>query len=256
VVALVIGETTFEGAFDSETAVRLLTENAAAFPALLSLFVADLIRKESDVAYITHRDLMPIFASFPELEAFHVRGSGYTWEGTMPFRPFVHAALRTLVFESGGLSPSIIRAVGECELPALEHLEFYFGDENYDGGATVEDIAWLLGGEKFPNLRHLGLRDAPNQDEIAAAAAHAPIVARLESLDLSLGTLGDEGAAALLAGQPLTHLKKLDLHHHYMSEEMTHRLLETLPGVEVNVEGRSEPHIWNGEAHRYIAISE
>jgi hypothetical protein len=262
VVALLTGITGVMGLYEAEPVVRLLTEHAAAFPALRSLFLGDVVREESDVAYIKHGDLMPIFSAFPALESFHVRGSGYTTFGESPFRPFAHAALRTLVFESGGLSPSIIRAVGECDFPALEHLEFYFGDENYDGGATVEDIGWLLGGDKFPNLRHLGLRDAPNQDEIAAAVAHAPIVARLESLDLSLGTLGDEGAAALLAGQPLTHLKKLDLHHHFMSEEMTHRLREALPGVEVNVEEKLEPEVWddedggNGEPHRYIAISE
>lgn len=33
----------------------------------------------------------------------------------------------------------------------------------------------------------------------------ADLDAMLETLDLSLGTLGDEGAASLLAGQPLTH---------------------------------------------------
>ncbi|GAA4600549.1 hypothetical protein GCM10023195_00170 [Actinoallomurus liliacearum] len=37
--------------------------------------------------------------------------------------------------------------------------------------------------------------------------ASAPVVARLEVLDLSMGTLSDDGATALLSGQPLTHLK-------------------------------------------------
>jgi hypothetical protein len=256
VAALLTGITSYEDEYDGETPVRLLAEHAAAFPALRALFLADVVREESDVAYIQHEDLMPVFEAFPALEEFHVRGSGYSWERKTPFRPFAHSALRTLVFESGGLSPTVIRAVGECDLPALEHLEFYFGDQNYDGGAAVADIEWLLAGEKFPKLRHLGLRDAPNQDEIAAAVAHAPIVARLASLDLSLGTLGDEGAAALLAGQPLTHLARLDLHHHFLSDEMALRLVQALPGVEVNVEGKAEPTFWNGESHRYIAISE
>jgi hypothetical protein len=258
VVALVIGNTAFEDQFDGATAIELLTANAAAFPALRALFLADVLREESDVAYVEHADLMPIFAAFQALEEFRVRGNlGYPG-GNEParFGPLVHPALRTLVFESGGLSVEVIRAVGESELPALEHLEFYFGDPEYGGGAGPEDIAWLLSGEKFPRLRRLGLRDAPNQGEIAGALAHAPVVARLEELDLSLGTLGDEGAAALLAGQPLTHLKRLDLHHHFMSAAMTERLATALPGVELDVSGEAEPEVWDGAAHRYIAVSE
>ena len=259
VVALVIGNTSFDGAFDGAAAIDLLTGNAAAFQALRALFLADVVREDSDVAYVEHEDLMPIFAAFPALEEFRVRGNlGYPDGDNAPaqFRPLVHLALRTLVFESGGLSPEVIRAVGESDLPELEQLDFYFGDPEYGGGAGPEDIAWLLSGEKFPRLRRLGLRDAPNQDEIAGALAHAPLVARLEELDLSLGTLGDEGAVALLAGQPLTHLKRLDLHHHFMSAEMTERLAAALPGVDLDVSEAAEPEVWDGVAHRYIAVSE
>ena len=256
--ALIIGMTAYEDQFDSETAVQLLAEHAAAFPKLRAIFIGDVVREDSDVAYIEHTDLMPVLESYPLLEGFHVRGSGYDLHGgrSAAVRPFKHEALRVLVFESGGLSAEIIRAIGESEIPELEHLELYFGDENYGGGAGIEDIEWLLSGEKFPKLRHLGLCDAPNQDEIAAALAHAPIMARLDELDLSLGTLGDEGAAALLAGQPLTHLKSLDLYHHYLSDEMMQRLREALPGVELDLAAQRETEVWNDESHRYIAISE
>ncbi len=259
VAALVIGNTAFEDVFDGATAIELLTANAAAFPALRALFLADVLREESDVAYIAHGDLMPIFAAFPALEEFRVRGNlGYPGGRyrSARFRALAHPALRTLVFESGGLAPEVIRAVGESDLPELAQLEFYFGDPEYGGGAGPADIAWLLSGQKFPKLRRLGLRDAPNQDEIAGALAHAPVVARLEELDLSLGALGDEGAAALLAGQPLTHLKRLDLHHHFMSAEMAERLAAALPGVDLDVSEQAEPWERNGVARRYIAVSE
>jgi hypothetical protein len=256
VAALVIGMTGFDCEFDGAIAVERLTEHAAAFPALRALFFADVLREESDVAYIEHKDLMPLFAAFPRLEEFRVRGGYHFRPGAEPFRPFAHPALRTLVFESGGLPPEVFRAVGESDLPQLEHLEFYFGYPDYGGGAGVEDIAWLLSGEKFPRLRHLGLRDAPNQDEIAGAVAHAPVVARLEVLDLSLGELGDEGAAALLAGQPLTHLKRLDLHHHFLSDAMAERLASALPGVDLDVSEPAELQFWGGAEHRYIAIGE
>jgi hypothetical protein len=255
VPALVLGMTSSHP-YRGEGVVDLLTRHAAAFPALRALFVGDVVSGESDVAYLEQPDLMPIFAAFPALEEFRVRGNLELGAGLTSFRALTHGALRTLVFESGGLAPAVVRAVGECELPALEHLEFYLGDAGCGGGTSVADLEWLLSGERFPRLRRLGLRDAPNQDEIAAALAHAPVVARLETLDLSLGTLGDEGAVALLAGQPLTHLAKLDLHHHFVSKDMRRRLHEALRGVELDLSGSTEPAYWRGEEHRYIAISE
>ena len=255
--ALIIGMTTYMEQFDSDLAVRLLVEHAADFPNLRAIFLAEVVTTDAEVSWLNHLDLMPVLESYPLLEQFQVRGGEDDWNPDLhAVRPFKHEALRTLVFESGGLSPATVRAIGESELPAIEHLEFYLGDEAYGGGTTVEELAWLLDGERFPALRHLGLRDAPNADEIAAALAHAPVVPRLTTLDLSLGALGDEGAAALLAGQPLSHLRKLDLHHHFLSEEMTHRLRDTLPGVDLDLGARQEPESWGDEQGRYIAVSE
>jgi hypothetical protein len=56
------------------------------------------------------------------------------------------------------------------------------------------------------------------------------VVPQLRSLDLSFGTLSDAGAGALLAGQPLTHLEMLDLHHHFVSEPVQSQLRAALPG--------------------------
>jgi hypothetical protein len=256
--ALVIGMTAYMEQFDSELAVGLLVEHAAALPNLRALFLGDVVVTDAEVSWINHIDLMPILASYPRLEQLHVRGGEDDWNPEQrAVRPFKHEALRTLVFESGGLPPGTVRAVGESVIPELEHLEFYLGDEEYGGGTTVEDLAsWLFDGETFPKLRHLGLRDAPNADEIAAALAHAPVVARLETLDLSLGAFGDEGAAALLAGQPLRHLSRLDLHHHFLTDEMAHRLREELPGIDLDLREQQQPESWGDEQGRYIAVSE
>jgi hypothetical protein len=90
---------------------------------------------------------------------------------------------------------------------------------------------------------------------VAAALAAAPIVARLEVLDLSMGMLTDAGATALLTGQPLTHLRKLDLHHHFLSEPVMQRLRDELTeaGVEVDLSEAGDPE---DEDERYIAVSE
>ena len=84
--------------------------------------------------------------------------------------------------------------------------------------------------------------------------------ARLEVLDLSMGTLGDDGAAALLGGQPLTHLRKLDLHHNYLSEPLLRRLRETLGSAGVELDLDRDDADWDedddGTVHRYVAVGE
>jgi hypothetical protein len=73
-------------------------------------------------------------------------------------------------------------------------------------------------------------------------------------LDLSLGTLSDAGAAALLSNPAIARLKKLDLHHHYCAPKMVAKL-KALP-IEVDVSDPQEPDVWDGEEHRFVAVGE
>ena len=61
-------------------------------------------------------------------------------------------------------------------------------------------------------------------DAIAAAVATAPILDRIETLDMSLGALGDEGAEALLASARVEKLKRLDLHHNFITTPVSAKL--------------------------------
>lgn len=260
--ALMLGAYSVRGSgHEVDSFQEALRAAADRFPQLEALFIADLPSELSDISWIRQRDPGHLLAVFPHLKVLGMRGAtGLTVE------PFAHESLEQLVIQSGGLPPQVVRAIGRSALPALTSLELYLGDPEYDGGATAEDLAPILDGTAFPGLRHLGLRDADNSDAVAAALAHAPVVARLESLDLSLGTLGDEGAAALLAGQPLTHLKKLDLHHHYMSDAMIERLWQALPEVEVDVSEQNldlgdedesfEEFVERFSPHRFVAVAE
>ena len=79
-------------------------------------------------------------------------------------------------------------AIGESDLPALAHLELWLGTDNYGGDVTVEDLsADPVRRARCPRLTYLGLRDAEIADQVADALAGAPVVARLSTLDLSLG---------------------------------------------------------------------
>jgi hypothetical protein len=227
--------------------VKVLVEAADRLPALRALFLGDIISEQSEISWINQSDITPLFETFPGLEHLEVRGG----QG-LALSPVTAPVLKTLRFETGGLPSGVVRAVGASDLPVLEHLDLWLGSDNYGGDATVADLEGILGGARLPSLRHLGLEDSEIQDEIAAAVAGAPVVARLKTLSLAMGTLSDQGAEALLSGQPLTHLDKLDLHHHYLSEPMMERIRAALPDVLVDLEDRQEPD----DDWRYIEVSE
>ncbi|MEU9834070.1 STM4015 family protein [Streptosporangium sp. NPDC048047] len=245
--ALIVGG--WEDAYekDSSGVVDLLVKNAGRLPALRSLFLGAMPSEECEISWIQQSDVTPLLEAFPLLERLEVRG------GTeLMLSPVRHAGLRVLRFETGGLPAQVVRGVAASDLPALEYLELWLGVQEYGGDATVADLAPILSGERLPALRHLGLQDSEIQDEIAAAVASAPVVARLTSLALSMGALTDAGAEALLSGQPLTHLERLDLHHHYLSEEMIERVRAAFAGVEVDLSEREDPD----DDWRYVAVAE
>jgi hypothetical protein len=211
--------------------------------------------EECEISWINQTDVTPLLTGVPDLEEFGVRGGS-----GLEFPALSHGSLRKLVIEAGGLPAEVVRGVGGSDLPALEHLDLWLGTPEYGGDTEAADLEPILSGARLPHLRHLALRNAEIQDAVAAAVASAPVVARLEALDLSMGVLTDEGAAALLGGQPLTHLKKLDLHHHYLTQPLVDRIRQTLEpaGVEVDLDrgDADEDTEDDGTVWRYVAVGE
>lgn len=253
--ALIVGA--WQDAYDSgsSSVVEALAGAKEHFPALRALFVGDMVMEECEISWINQSDVTPLLAAFPRLEEFGVRG------GTgLEFSGLSHPSLRRLTMETGGLPAAVVRGVSASDLPALEHLDLWLGTPDYGGDSGVSDLEGILSGARLPRLRELALRNSEMQDAVAAAVAAAPVVARLEILDLSMGVLTDEGAAALLAGQPLTHLKKLDLHHHYLSEPLQERVRRTLEtaGVEVDLDrsDADEDEGDDGTVWRYVSVGE
>ena len=177
---------------------------------------------------------------------------------SLRLRPFRSETLKVLRFESGGLPGEVVRAVAASEPPALEQLDLWLGIDHYGGTASVDDLAPIFEGTRLPSLRHLHLLNSPFQDDIAAALAFAPVVARLETLGLGLGARSDVGAEALLSGQPLTHLKELDLYFHCISRPLMSRIRAALPGVEVDLGMANEPpeKRFESETSMYVAVTE
>lgn len=247
---IVIG--TWDTMTEGESSARVVEAIASAYerlPNLRAIFLGDIISEENEISWITQSDVSPLFEAYPQLEHFCVRGGQDLSLGTLH-----HDRLKTLVVQTGGLSREVVGEVASANLPALEHLELWFGSENYGGDATVEDITPLLDGTRFPRLVYLGLRDSEIADAIAAAVVQSPLLERVRVLDLSLGTLGDTGAAALLAGPAVARLEKLDIHHHYCSQEMVDRLQAL--GITVDASDPQEEEEYDGERWRYVAVSE
>lgn len=249
--ALIVGGWTDAYEESNKEVVEAIVAAADRLTALRALFVGDMTFEESEISWITQSDVTPLLRSLPELRWFGVRGGN-----ELAFPPLRHERLESLVVETGGLDAEVVRSIAACDFPALENLDLWLGSDWYGGTAEVGDLRPILEGARLPSLRYLALRNSVIQDRIAEALAGAAVVPRLEVLDLSMGTLSDEGAAALLAGQPLTHLRKLDLHHHYIGPEMQTRLRETLEpaGVVVDLgEARSGS---DRDGDRYIAVAE
>lgn len=231
----------------------VIEELAAArgrLPSLRAIFLADVTPEENEISWITQGDISPLLAAYPDLEHLKVRGGN-----GLRFGALRHPRLRSLVVESGGLSGEVVREIAAADLPALEHLELWFGSADFGGDATVEDLRPMLAGDRFPKLRHLGLRDSEFSDGIAKLLATSPLARRVEVLDLSLGTLSDEGAEALITSGVVASLRRLDIHHHYCTDGMVRWLRSIGTAVDASDPQQADRR-GDGKEVRYVAVGE
>lgn len=161
-------------------------------------------------------------------------------------------ALERAVFITGGLTASCGKDIATAKLPSVKHLEIYYGTANYGGTCTLEDVLPLLERTDLPNLRYLGLKNSEFADDIARAMKGAKVLAGLETLDLSRGTMSDAGALALAAARDsLKHLKRLDLTRNFLTDEGIRAVQGLCPVVITDDQEDAED-----EDDRYVSISE
>jgi predicted DNA-binding WGR domain protein len=247
--ALVIGNWAPEEAEPVDPVITALVANAKKLKSLTALFIGDITSEENEISWIEQGDLSELWGAFPKLQTFAVRGGQNLSLGEVK-----HKSLKSLVVQTGGLSSEVVRQIAAADLPALEHLEIWFGTENYGGNSGVGDIAGILDGKRFPKLQTLALKNCEWADDLAAAVATSPILKRIKRLDLSMGTLSDAGADALAKNPAVGKLELIDIRHHYVSDEAVARLAAC--GVKVEAADRQEPNRDDDEEHRYVAVSE
>lgn len=245
--ALVVGQWNAE-AFESDSsdAASALIAGAGSLPHLHALFFGDITMEECEISWLHNVDVSPLMNAYPALTHFTVRGGN-----GLAFSELSSAKLTHLVVQSGGLSAEIVRQIAAAKLPTLQHLELYLGTDDYGASYKQDDLQPIYQGDNLPALRYLGLRNAYDQDQIAIAVANAAIISRLDVLDLSLGTLSNEGGEALCqAVDGLRHLQKIDLHHHYMDNTMVAKIAALGLKADVSCQEDSDGD-W-----RYVAIGE
>ncbi|MBT2291011.1 STM4015 family protein [Paenibacillus albidus] len=245
--SLIIGDWGQAYENSAEEVVAALVKHSASFPALRKLFIGEMDYEECEISWITQSDLSPLLAAYPELQSLTIQGGN-----DLSLSELKHDKLEELIIITGGLGKSVLAEIAAGELPNLRKLELYLGVNNYGFDGSLQDILPLIEPGKFPKLTYLGLKNSEIEDEIAAAVADAPILDQLDTLDLSLGTLSDKGAEALLASERVLKLKALNLSHHYMSAEMVARLQSS--GLPVDVSDKQETD--DDEDWRYPSITE
>jgi len=134
--------------------------------------------------------------------------------GTLELPELVHAEFRT-----GGLEKANAKAIAAGKFPKIEHLEIWYGDDNYGGDAGPKEVQLLLDRTDLPALRYLGLKNAVFTDELVVPLAKSKLLKQLEVLDLSMGCLTDAGAAEIAKhADAFGHLAKLDVSACYLTD--------------------------------------
>jgi uncharacterized protein (TIGR02996 family) len=214
-------------------------------PHLTELHLGAFDPDRCDISSYAVGDVSMIWQGLPTLRTVRITG------GSFELGAIEAPQLERLELRTGGLTAANVQSIATAAWPSLRHLDVCFGDHNYGGDTELADVETLLETD-YPALRHLGLMNCPFADEAVGVLVDSKLLAQLESLDLSLGCLGDAGAELLLANQAqLRNLARLDVSASYLGPQ-TLRALGQL-GIELIAEdmnGAADPD------DRYVAISE
>jgi len=174
----------------------------------------DYTYEDSEISWTAFGDFSPFWSKLPALEELQIRsGEGGTLgELALP-------NLKTFVRVSGGLGADEIKSIMNASWPKLEHLEIWFGKEDYGAAGSVESLAPLLDGRVPKTLRHLGLVNCEFSHELIEPLAKSPVLRQLKSLDLSKGVIQDRDVDVLLRhADAFAHLESLDLSENLLNE--------------------------------------
>jgi hypothetical protein len=199
----------------------------------------------------------PISKAFPKLKMLTLHSSAWgPGDDTFGLSGLALPELRELVIETCSMSKKRLAHVLAAKLPKLEKLELWFGSPNYDCDANIKGLTKLLAGAVHGGVKHLGLRNAEFQNDIAIALASSKIAGRLESLDLSMGTMTEAGADALIAAaKSFGKLTALNLDKNFLTPATIRAVKARFPFVSAKDQKEPDNSI-EGETHYYVSVAE
>lgn len=229
----------------------MFVEHAERFAHLESLFIGDMESEECEISWIKQGDYSRLYAALPNLKKLTIKGT----QG-LELGEIAHDKLEHLEIISGGTPCDVFASLQNAQLPALKTLIVYIGVENYGFDASLDIVMKLASKSLFPSLTHLGLVNSEEQNEIVRRVLESDILPQLEVLALSCGTLTDEGAEHLLKhADRLSHLKLLDLYHHYLTEEMQKKMQKTLTCT-LELSEALTPEVYDDEIYMHAMYTE
>jgi hypothetical protein len=213
---------------------------------LQDLFIGDFAHPEdARISASFPGDISPLYALLPHLRSLRVRGASVQL-GSIDL-----PELRSFTVETGALLPHAVNSIAAAKWPKLERLEVWFGGDIHDEGSVLVDLQPLLDGRGLPNLRSLGLCNANFTDVLCEVLPRAMVLPQLERLDLSRGTMSDEGARVLAKNAAaFTHLEHLDVTENTLTDEGVSLLAELCPSVSAGNQRDFD------EDYRYAAVGE
>jgi hypothetical protein len=127
---------------------------AGKLPNLKAIFLGDMTYEECEISWINQSDVSPLYAAFPQLEELKIRGGNGLSLGRL-----VHRNPQRLTIETGGLGCDVLLQLAKADLPSLQHLELWLGDDGYGWDGSLDDIMPLLQEGRFPKLAVADLAD-------------------------------------------------------------------------------------------------
>ncbi|PRQ06179.1 WGR domain-containing protein [Enhygromyxa salina] len=219
---------------------------------LRALFIGDFeYPDENEISWVAVGNVAKVLPVVPRLRSLRLRGA------EIKLGVLDHPTLEWLTIETGGLPSGAVASVGSCKLPQLTRMEVWFGRDEYGGNGKCSQLTGLFGGAGLPKLEHLGLQNSEFQDDIAIALAKSKLLAQLTSVDLSMGTMHEPGARAILANaDKFSKLRSLDLSDNYIPDDLCAQLRTAL-GEVVMIGEQREPDDWgDGEDRYYSSVGE
>lgn len=218
--------------------------------ALERLFIGDFTSEEQEISWVSLGDLSPLWAVTPKLTTLRLHGAG------IRLGDFEHPTLARLEIETGGLPHAAVVSLANAKLPELAHMEVWFGREDYGGTTDIAALRPIFTNTGLPKLKHLGLQNSEMQDAIAVELANSPLLAQVESLNLSMGTMRGVGAQAILDNAAsFKHLKSIDLDRNYIPYELCNQLRAAF-GNAVSIGRQETADTYDGEAYYYTSVGE